>query len=244
MRVFVVFDVLALEGRETRAPALIERKNPRRLIPFVLFADVICGRDAIFTASSADGTSRASRRSGTLRRTSLTSRHPRGSRSRIRSMARHASGPSYSNGRLRPRRSRRVSCVDVSPARVPERRSPRNSASPGSRKSTASSLQRRPEPDRGDHHLRQRKRFGLMRWGFVSPTVREPKLAPINARAETLATSPKFRDVFRRSHAVAIECADGRGDVLFMNLALFSTQELDAHAVTLASRDRGDRPSV
>ena len=26
------------------------------------------------------------------------------------------------------------------------------------------------------------KRLGLMRWGFVSPTAKEPKLAPINAR--------------------------------------------------------------
>jgi putative SOS response-associated peptidase YedK len=34
------------------------------------------------------------------------------------------------------------------------------------------------------------KRLGPMRWGFVSPTTREPKLAPINARAETLSTSP------------------------------------------------------
>jgi SOS response associated peptidase (SRAP) len=33
------------------------------------------------------------------------------------------------------------------------------------------------------------KRLGPMRWGFVSPTAKEPKLAPINARAETLIGS-------------------------------------------------------
>jgi putative SOS response-associated peptidase YedK len=38
------------------------------------------------------------------------------------------------------------------------------------------------------------KRLGPTRWGFVSPTAKEPKLAPINARAETLSTSPMFRD--------------------------------------------------
>jgi putative SOS response-associated peptidase YedK len=32
------------------------------------------------------------------------------------------------------------------------------------------------------------KRPGPLRWGFVSPTAKEPKLAPINARAETLST--------------------------------------------------------
>jgi len=42
------------------------------------------------------------------------------------------------------------------------------------------------------------KRLGPMRWGFVPPTTKEPKLAPINARAETLSTSPMVRDAFRR----------------------------------------------
>jgi putative SOS response-associated peptidase YedK len=46
-----------------------------------------------------------------------------------------------------------------------------------------------------------------MRWGFVSPTAKEPKLAPINARAETLITSPMFRDVFRRHRDLVV--ADG-----------------------------------
>ena len=46
-----------------------------------------------------------------------------------------------------------------------------------------------------------------MRWGFVSPTAKEPKLAPINARAETLSTSPMFRDAFRRHRCLVV--ADG-----------------------------------
>src|SRR5262245_22421 len=51
------------------------------------------------------------------------------------------------------------------------------------------------------------KRLGPMRWGFASPTAKEPKLAPINARAETLATSPMFRDAFRRHRCLVV--ADG-----------------------------------
>jgi putative SOS response-associated peptidase YedK len=46
-----------------------------------------------------------------------------------------------------------------------------------------------------------------MRWGFVSPTTKERKLAPINARAETLSTSPMFRDAFRRHRCLVV--ADG-----------------------------------
>jgi hypothetical protein len=46
-----------------------------------------------------------------------------------------------------------------------------------------------------------------MRWGFVSSTAKEPKLAPINARAETLSTSPMFRDAFRRHRCLVV--ADG-----------------------------------
>jgi len=42
------------------------------------------------------------------------------------------------------------------------------------------------------------KRLGPMRWGLVSPAAKEPKIAPINVRAETLSTSPMFRDTFRR----------------------------------------------
>jgi putative SOS response-associated peptidase YedK len=48
------------------------------------------------------------------------------------------------------------------------------------------------------------KRLGPMRWGFVSPTAKEPKLAPINARAETLPTSPMFRDAFRRHRCLVV----------------------------------------
>ena len=46
-----------------------------------------------------------------------------------------------------------------------------------------------------------------MRWGFATPTAQEPKLAPINARAETLSTSPMFRDAFRRHRCLVV--ADG-----------------------------------
>jgi putative SOS response-associated peptidase YedK len=38
------------------------------------------------------------------------------------------------------------------------------------------------------------KSLGPMRWGFVSPTAKEPKIAPTNARAETPFTSPMFRN--------------------------------------------------
>jgi putative SOS response-associated peptidase YedK len=51
------------------------------------------------------------------------------------------------------------------------------------------------------------KRLGPMRWGFVSPTAKEPKLASINARAESLSTSPMFRDAFRRYRCLVV--ADG-----------------------------------
>jgi putative SOS response-associated peptidase YedK len=51
------------------------------------------------------------------------------------------------------------------------------------------------------------KRLGPMRWGFVSPTAKEPTLAPINARAETLSTLPVFRDAFRRHRCLVV--ADG-----------------------------------
>jgi putative SOS response-associated peptidase YedK len=51
------------------------------------------------------------------------------------------------------------------------------------------------------------KRLGPMRWGFVSPSAKDPKLAPINARAETLATSSMFKDAFRRHRCLVV--ADG-----------------------------------
>jgi putative SOS response-associated peptidase YedK len=51
------------------------------------------------------------------------------------------------------------------------------------------------------------KRLGPMRWGFVPTAAKDPKLAPINARAETLATSPTFRDAFLRHRCLVV--ADG-----------------------------------
>src|SRR5215470_16458956 len=51
------------------------------------------------------------------------------------------------------------------------------------------------------------KRLGPMRWGFASLSAKEPKLAPINARAETVATAPMFRDAFRRRRCLVV--ADG-----------------------------------
>ena len=48
------------------------------------------------------------------------------------------------------------------------------------------------------------KRLGPMRWGFVPTAAKDPKLAPINARAETLATSPMFRDAFRRHRCLVV----------------------------------------
>jgi putative SOS response-associated peptidase YedK len=46
-----------------------------------------------------------------------------------------------------------------------------------------------------------------MRWGFIPPTTKESKLTPINARAETLPSSPMFRDAFRRHRSLVV--ADG-----------------------------------
>ncbi|HEX7409135.1 MAG TPA: SOS response-associated peptidase [Candidatus Binatia bacterium] len=51
------------------------------------------------------------------------------------------------------------------------------------------------------------KRLELMRWGFTPSFAKEPKLAPINARAETVATSPMFRDAFGRRRCLIV--ADG-----------------------------------
>jgi putative SOS response-associated peptidase YedK len=51
------------------------------------------------------------------------------------------------------------------------------------------------------------KRLELMRWGFTPSFAKEPKLTPINARAETVATSPMFRDAFRRRRCLIV--ADG-----------------------------------
>jgi putative SOS response-associated peptidase YedK len=51
----------------------------------------------------------------------------------------------------------------------------------------------------------EEKRLGPMRWGFTPgfPTA----MAPINARAETVATSPMFRNAFRRHRCLMV--ADG-----------------------------------
>ena len=42
------------------------------------------------------------------------------------------------------------------------------------------------------------RELALCHWGFIPHWVKEPVLKPINARAETLAGKPYFRDAFRR----------------------------------------------
>jgi putative SOS response-associated peptidase YedK len=51
------------------------------------------------------------------------------------------------------------------------------------------------------------KHLGPMRWGFASSASTEPSLAPINARAETVATTSMFQDAFRRQRCLVV--ADG-----------------------------------
>ena len=51
----------------------------------------------------------------------------------------------------------------------------------------------------------EEKRLGPMRWGFTSTPA--TAATPINARAETVATSPMFRDAFRRHRCLVV--ADG-----------------------------------
>ena len=51
------------------------------------------------------------------------------------------------------------------------------------------------------------KRLGPMRWGFTASSTKDPTLAPINARAETVATTPMFRDAFRHHRCLIV--ADG-----------------------------------
>jgi putative SOS response-associated peptidase YedK len=46
-----------------------------------------------------------------------------------------------------------------------------------------------------------------MRWGFMASFAKNPKLTPINARAETVATSPFFRGAFRHQRCLIV--ADG-----------------------------------
>ena len=53
------------------------------------------------------------------------------------------------------------------------------------------------------------RRMGTVRWGFVPAFARDPARGPrsINARAESVATRPAFRDAFRRRRCVV--AADG-----------------------------------
>src|SRR5579862_2640447 len=51
------------------------------------------------------------------------------------------------------------------------------------------------------------KRLGPMRWGFESTSTSPGTTTPINARAESIATSPMFRDAFRRHRCLVV--ADG-----------------------------------
>jgi putative SOS response-associated peptidase YedK len=51
------------------------------------------------------------------------------------------------------------------------------------------------------------KRLGPMKWGFTSTSTSPGIPTPINARAETIASSPMFRDAFRRHRCLVV--ADG-----------------------------------
>ena len=50
-------------------------------------------------------------------------------------------------------------------------------------------------------------RMGPMRWGFAAQAATEQRPAPINARAETVATMGLFREAFRRRRCLVV--ADG-----------------------------------
>jgi len=50
-------------------------------------------------------------------------------------------------------------------------------------------------------------RLAPMRWGFTPAFAKDPTFAPINARAETVATSPMFRQAFRHGRCLIV--ADG-----------------------------------
>jgi len=43
-----------------------------------------------------------------------------------------------------------------------------------------------------------------MRWGFASAPGEQPTIAPINARAETVAATSLFRDAFRRRRCLVV----------------------------------------
>ena len=55
----------------------------------------------------------------------------------------------------------------------------------------------------------KRNRMGYLRWGFVPPWANDPKIGNqmINARAETLAEKPSFRQAYRKKRCLII--ADG-----------------------------------
>jgi putative SOS response-associated peptidase YedK len=46
------------------------------------------------------------------------------------------------------------------------------------------------------------RRLLMARWGFHPARMRDSKLAPINAKAETVATSPLFQESFRRGRCL------------------------------------------
>ena len=50
-------------------------------------------------------------------------------------------------------------------------------------------------------------RLGPMRWGYTTSSEKQTKPAPINARAETVATMPLFREAFHRRRCLVV--ADG-----------------------------------
>ena len=50
-------------------------------------------------------------------------------------------------------------------------------------------------------------RMGPMRWGFTTSAEKDAKPAPINARAETVATMALFREAFQRRRCLVV--ADG-----------------------------------
>jgi putative SOS response-associated peptidase YedK len=47
-------------------------------------------------------------------------------------------------------------------------------------------------------------RLGLMRWGYTTSSMNKTRPAPINARAETIAAVPLFRDAFRRRRCLVV----------------------------------------
>jgi putative SOS response-associated peptidase YedK len=99
--------------------------------------------------------------------------------------------------------------VAASRAPAPARSSPRSSASRGSSTSILRPRYNVAPSENIETIIRvgDEKRLGPTRWGLVPKAAKDPKLAPINARAETLSTSPMFRDAFRRHRCLVV--ADG-----------------------------------